>query len=74
MGIQWGAVEEIPNLSNSTPDEFWPDDDFSDASQSMNELLDGNNSLGQDELFFASLDESTIDDIARDLHADKAVQ
>ena len=74
MGIQWGAVEEIPNLSNSTPDEFWPDDDFSDASQSMNELLDGNNSLGQDELFFESLDESALDDIARDFSADKAVQ
>ncbi len=61
MGIQWGAVEEIPNLSNSTPDEFWPDDDFSDASQSMNELLDLDNSLGQDDTFFESLDEDALD-------------
>jgi hypothetical protein len=74
MGIQWGAVEEIPNLSNSTPDEFWPDDDFSDASQSMDELLDGNNSLGQDETFFESLDEAALDEIARDSGTDKAVQ
>jgi hypothetical protein len=52
MGIQWGAVEEIPNLSNYATDDFWPDDSFSDASQSMDELLDGNNSLGQDDIFF----------------------
>jgi hypothetical protein len=74
MGIQWGAVEEIPNLSNSTPDEFWPDDNFSDASQSMDELLDANNSLGQDEIFLESLDESALKEIAPEISADKAVQ
>jgi hypothetical protein len=74
MGIQWGAVEEIPNLSNSTPDEFWPDDDFSDASQSMDELLDENNSLEQDDTFFESLDEAALDELARDISTDKAVQ
>jgi hypothetical protein len=73
MGIQWGAVEEIPNLSNSTPDEFWPTDDFSDASQSMDDILDGNNSLGQDETFYESLDEAALDEIARDISTDKAV-
>jgi hypothetical protein len=41
------------------------DDTFSDASQSMDELLDRNNSLNVDENFFESLDEATLDDMAR---------
>jgi hypothetical protein len=34
------------------------DDTFGDASQSMDELLDQNNSLNVDENFFESLDET----------------
>jgi hypothetical protein len=53
MGVQFAStVEEIPYLSNYTTDDFFPDDNFSDVSQSMEELLDRNNSLGVDEAFF----------------------
>jgi hypothetical protein len=48
------TVEEIPNLSNYITD----DDNFSDASQSMDELLDRNNSLGEDE---TSMDDELLD-------------
>lgn len=72
MGVNWGGVTEIPNLSNYAPDEFWPDDNFSDASQSMDELLDRNNSLGQDEGNFFSLDESALDEMAREISSDRA--
>jgi hypothetical protein len=74
MGIQWGAVEEIPNLSNYATDDFWPDDSFSDASQSMDELLDRDNSLGQDEIFFESLDEDALEEMAREISSDGAWQ
>jgi hypothetical protein len=75
MGVQWGAVEEIPNLSNYTSYDFWPDDSFSDASQSMDELLDrNNNSLEQDETFFESLDEGALDEMAREISSDEALQ
>jgi hypothetical protein len=75
MGVQWNdAVEEIPNLSNYTPDDFWPDDSFSDASQSMDELLDRDSSLGQDDTFFESLDEAALDEMAREISSDEAVR
>jgi hypothetical protein len=74
MGVQWGAVEEIPNLSNYTTDDFWPDDSFSDASQSMDELLDRDNSLGQDDTFFESLDEAALDEMAQEISIDEALQ
>jgi hypothetical protein len=74
MGIQWGAVEEIPNLSNYATDDFWPDDSFSDASQSMDELLDRDNSLGQDDTFFESLDEDALEEMAREISSDGAWQ
>jgi hypothetical protein len=74
MGVQWGAVEEIPNLSNYTTDDFGPDDSFDDASQSMDELLDRDNSLGQDDTFFESLDEAALDEMAREISSDEALQ
>jgi hypothetical protein len=74
MGVQWGAVEEIPNISEYATDDFWPDDDFSDASQSMDELLDLDNSLGQDDTFFESLDEDALDEMAREINGDEALQ
>jgi uncharacterized protein with von Willebrand factor type A (vWA) domain len=74
MGVQFlDAVKEIPNLSNYTTDEFFPDN-FSDASQSMDELLDRNNSLGVDETFFETLDESALDEMAREVTGGKAFQ
>jgi hypothetical protein len=74
MGVQWGAVEEIPNISDYATDDFWPDDSFSDASQSMDDLLDRDNSLGQDESFFESLDENALDEMAREISSDEALQ
>jgi hypothetical protein len=76
MGVQWNdAVEEILNLSNnSTDDDLWPDDSFSDASQSMDELLDRNNSLEQDENVFESLDEGALDEMARESSSYEAFQ
>jgi hypothetical protein len=81
MGVQWNdAVEEIPNFSNYATDDFWPDDSFSDASQSMDELLDrddtlGQDLLGQDETFFESLDDLALDEIAQEVGSDnKAFQ
>jgi hypothetical protein len=69
MGVSFapGGAQEIPNLSNYlyTTDGSIPDDSFSDASQSMDELLDRNNSLGEDETFFESLDEGALDDMKR---------
>jgi hypothetical protein len=76
MGVQFETtVEEIPNLSNYTTDDFFPDDNFSDVSQSLEELLDRDNSLGRvDETFFDSLDEAALDEIAREVTSDKAFQ
>jgi hypothetical protein len=76
MGIKWGADEDIPNTTSYPPEEMWPmDDNFSDASQSMDELLDRNNSLGgADETFFESLDEAALDEMAREVTSEKAYQ
>jgi hypothetical protein len=75
MGVQFAStVEEIPYLSNYTTDDFFPDDNFSDVSQSMEELLDRNNSLGVDEAFFDSIDEAALDEMAREVTSDKAFQ
>jgi hypothetical protein len=74
MGVQWNdAVEEIPNLSNNTIDDLWPDDSFSDVSQSMEELLDRNNSLGQDETF-ESLDEAALNEMTGEISDENAFQ
>jgi hypothetical protein len=73
MGIQWGAVHEIPNSTHSTIDEYWSDN-FSDVSQSMDELLDRDNTLGQDETFFEFLDEDALDEMAREIRSDGASQ
>jgi hypothetical protein len=75
MGVQWNdAVEEIPNLSNNTTDDLWLDESFSDVSQSMEELLERNNSLGQDETFESSLDEAALDEMALEISSDEALQ
>ena len=68
------AVEEIPNLSNNTSDDLWLDDSFSDVSQSMEELLERNSSLGQDETFEESLDEAALDEMAREIINENAFQ
>ena len=75
MGVQFaqGPAAVIP-LPNYTTDDFFPDDNFSDVSQSMEELLDRNNSLGVDETFFDSLDEAALDEMSRDVMSDKAFQ
>jgi hypothetical protein len=75
MGVLFReTVEEIPNLSDyfNTTDDFWPDDNFSDASQSMDELFDRSNSLGQDQTIFESLDEHALDEMAQEVGSDKA--
>jgi hypothetical protein len=62
--VQWNdTVEEItiPNYYGTA--ELWPDD-LSNASQSMNdELLNGDDTLGQD---FESLDDLALDEMALD--------
>jgi hypothetical protein len=69
--VHWNDfVEEIPNYTES--DGFWPDDDYSDASQSMDELLNGNDTLGQEDDFFESLDEIALDDMALEVGSDKS--
>jgi hypothetical protein len=84
MGVQFaGAVYEIPSSNYSTTDDSLSDDNFSDVSQSMDELL--NNTLGQEETFLDSyldqaaldemaLDEAALDDMAQDISGDKAFQ
>jgi hypothetical protein len=68
---QWNDfVEEIPSYTES--DNFWPDDDYSDASQSMDELLNGNDTLGEEDDFFDSLDEIALDDVVVEVGSDKA--
>jgi hypothetical protein len=69
--VQWNdAVEEIPNYNET--DDFWPDD-FSNASQSMDGfLLNGDDTLDQDETFFESLDELALDEMALEVGSDKA--
>jgi hypothetical protein len=87
MGIQWGPVDEIPSPTNSTITDEWSDDNFSDVSQSMDELLDRNNTLdGQEEQnFFDSrldpdaldemaFDEVDVDEMKKDISGDKAFQ
>jgi hypothetical protein len=87
MGIQWGPVEEIPNSTTSTTTDEWSDDNFSDVSQSMDELLDRNNTLdGQENLTFfdsrldpdaldeMALDEAGLDEMAQDISGDKVFQ
>jgi hypothetical protein len=72
--VQWNdAVEEIPN-SIATADSWLDDsfsDNFSEASQSMDELLNGNDTLGQDDTFFESLDELALDEMAQEFGSDK---
>jgi hypothetical protein len=69
--VQWNDfVEEIPNYTET--DDIWPDDDYSDASQSMDELLNGNDTLGQEDDFFESLDELALDEMVREVSIDKA--
>jgi hypothetical protein len=70
--VHWNdTVEEIPNYNET--DDFWPDD-FSNASQSMDdELSNVFATLDQDgEIFFESLDEVALDDLAREIESDKA--
>jgi hypothetical protein len=69
--VQWNDfVDVIPNLSTyaDPDDDFWQDDnysDYSDASQSMDELLNGNDTLGgPEDNFFESLDEIALDEIS----------
>jgi hypothetical protein len=70
--VQWNdAVEEIPMPNYNETDGFWPDDS-SNSSQSMDELVNGNGTLGQDETFFESLNDLALDDIAREVGSDKA--
>jgi hypothetical protein len=70
--VQWNdAVEEIPMPNYNETDGFWPDDS-SNSSQSMDELVNGNGTLGQDETFFESLNDLALDEIAREVGSDKA--
>jgi hypothetical protein len=69
MGLRWGPVYEIPNSTNSTTTDEWSYDSFSDTSQSMDELLDRNNTLdGQENLtvFGSRLDPDALDEMAFD--------
>jgi hypothetical protein len=69
--VQWNDyVVEIPNYTET--DDIWPDDDYSDASQSTGELLNGNDTLGQEDDFFESLDEIALDEMAREVSSGKA--
>jgi hypothetical protein len=69
--VQWNDfVEEIPKYAET--DDFWLDDDDNDASQSMDELLNGNDTLGQEDDFFESLDELALDEMALKVGSDKA--
>jgi hypothetical protein len=87
MGIQWGPVDVIPNSTYSTTTDELSDDIFSDVSQSMDELLDRNNTLdGQenltsfdsrldpDALDEMALDEAGLDERAQDISGNKAFQ
>jgi hypothetical protein len=69
MGTQWGPVDVIPNSTYSTTTDELSDDIFSDVSQSMDELLDRNNTLdGQENLtsFDSRLDPDALDEMALD--------
>jgi hypothetical protein len=69
--VQWNdSVEEISNYTES--DDFWPDDDYNDASQSMDGLLNGNDTLGQEDDIFKSLDELALDEIAPEIGSNRA--
>jgi hypothetical protein len=68
--VHWNdAVEEITIPNYNETDDFFPED-FSNASQSMDdELVNGNDALGQD---FESLDDLALDEMAREVGSDKA--
>jgi hypothetical protein len=68
MVLTWAADVVIPNSSTYPPDDYSQSDNFSDASQSLDGLLDGSSSLGEvdNENVFEALDESALNEIARD--------
>jgi hypothetical protein len=70
--VHWGSVEEIPNYIETADSWLDVDDEFSEASQSMDELLNGNDTPGHDETFFETLDEHALDEMAREMESDKA--
>jgi hypothetical protein len=72
MGTQWGPVDVIPNSTYSTTTDELSDDIFSDVSQSMDELLDRNNTL--DALDEMALDEAGLDEMAQDISGNEAFQ
>jgi hypothetical protein len=59
--VQWNdELEEIPISShNDEIDDDLPIETDNDASQTFGELFDGNDSIGQDDSFFDSLNVET---------------
>jgi hypothetical protein len=66
--VQWNdEVEEIPISSHHDEiDDVLPIETDNDASQAFGELFNGNDSIGQDDSFFDSLNEETDDYFAPD--------
>jgi hypothetical protein len=64
--VQWNdELEEIPISSyysyNDETDDGLPIETDNDASQTFGELINGNDSFGQDDSFFDTLNEETDD-------------
>jgi hypothetical protein len=66
-----GGAPELDSTDVTETDDFWPDDDDSDASQSMDELLNKNDTPGKEDDFFESLDELALDEMALEIGSDK---
>jgi hypothetical protein len=61
--VQWNdEVEEIPSFArNAEIDDGLPNETENDASQTFGELFNGNDSFGQDDSFFDTLNDETDD-------------
>jgi hypothetical protein len=61
--VQWNdEVEEIPSFArNAEIDDGLPNETENDASQTFEELFNGNDSIGQDDSFFDTLNDETDD-------------
>jgi hypothetical protein len=71
--VQWNDfIDVIPNVSSYTDPGEWSDDDYSDTSQSMEELNEDDTFGGQEDDIFESLDELALDEMATEVGNDKA--
>jgi hypothetical protein len=70
--VQFSDIDEHIQAADSWQDMDDNFDNFSEASQSMDELLNGTDTPGHDESFFETLDEHALDEMAREIDSDKA--